>query len=298
MLIMRDALRQNHPRPTMIRRKIPLLLIALAALFAGCAENRTIVNNLEERDANEIVVFLASRGINATKVTAPAAETGGAKALLFNIAVPEDKTLDAMALLNSNGLPRRRAETLLQLFAKKGLMTSDREETIRYQAGVEDQLKNIICKIDGVLDAEVQISFPKTENIIGAETTPPKIKAAVYVKHQGVFDNPNNHLETKIKRLLAGSIENLEFDNISVIADRSRLAEAGIQDKTELFQDREDQFIRIWSITISKASAARFRSLFFLLIALILGVGGAAGFLIYKFYPQLIKKPERKEKEE
>ena len=42
-------------------------------------------------------------------------------------------------------------------------MSSDKEENIRYQAGLEEELKNIIRKIDGVLDADVQISFPSTE---------------------------------------------------------------------------------------------------------------------------------------
>ena len=127
--------------------------------------------------------------------------------------------------------------------------------------------------------------------MITAETAPQKIKAAVYIKHQGVFDDPNNHLETKVKRLLAGSIENLDFDNISVITDKSRLTASLYQGDGELISPAiEEDYVRIWSIIMSRQSAKRFRLIFFSLIFVILAFGGTIGWLIYKFYPQLHKR--------
>ena len=113
-------------------------------------------------------------------------------------------------------------------------MSTDREETIRYNAGLAEQLRNTIRKIDGVLDADVQISFPPAETTPGAP--PQKTTAAVYVKHQGVLEDPNSHIETKIKRLLAGSINGLEYDNVSVISDRSRFADISLEPEQEADQ--------------------------------------------------------------
>ena len=283
---------------TFIKYILPIFILFLV----GCSENQSIVNQIDEREANEIVVFLASKGIEAQKIQASVQEAagGGAATILWNIAVAPDRAVEAMALLNQNGLPRIKGTTLLELFAKGGLMTSDKEETIRYQAGVEEELTNIIRKIDGVLDADVQISFPTSEELTpGGEKK--KIKAAVYVKHQGVFDDPNNHLETKVKRLLSGSIDGLDFENVSVVSDRARLANVKMgADKVLISgKPKEKNYVSIWSIIMTKGSLARFRMIFFFFICAIIVFAGTAGWLIYRFYPQLkAKKTAAKEEEQ
>lgn len=274
-------------------KKIILFLSAIF-LFIGCAENQSIVNYVDEREANEILVFLASHNIEAQKIKAEAQEQAGAGITnLWNIMVDPDHAIKALDLLNKQGLPRRKGTTLLELFAKEGLMSSDKEENIRYQAGQEEELKNIIRKIDGVLDAAVQISFPSEEALPGA--APKKTKAAVYIKHQGVFDDPNNHLETKVKRLLAGSIENLDFDDVSVISDKSAITDISLTpEKDEISKKaRGKEYVSIWSIIMTRGSSLRFRTIFFMLIGLVLLFGGISSWLIYKYYP-LIKK-EKKE---
>lgn len=274
-----------------------LLSVFLISIFlAGCESNTSIVNNVDEREANEIVVFLASKGIAAQKIQATSAEGAGAATTInWDIYVDKDKQVEAMAILNQNGLPRIKGTNLLQLFAKTGLMTSDKEETIRYQAGIEEELKNIIRKIDGVIDADVRISFPSAEaaaaGAAGTETT--KIKAAVYVKHQGILDDPNQHLDSKIKRLISASIENLNFEDVSVISDRSRFTDIKFPSESQLIGPKvlEREYVKIWSIIMTKSSAKKFRLIFFSMIFIIFIFGGAAGWLIYKFYPQI--KPKK-----
>ncbi|HEX2582609.1 MAG TPA: type III secretion inner membrane ring lipoprotein SctJ [Chlamydiales bacterium] len=265
-------------------------------LLAGCAANDSIVNNIDEREANEIVVYLASKGIAAQKiaVTAQAGATGPSNQ--FNISVAADQATDAMSLLNRVGLPRVQGTNLLTLFAKSGLMSTDREETIRYQAGLAEELKNTILKIDGVLDANVQISFPpEATGVPGAVI--PKTTAAVYIKHLGILEDPNMHLETKIKRLVSSSINGLAFEDVSVISDRSRLADIQLTMSGEPIGPRslQENYVSIWSIVMTKSSLARFRFLFFLLILLNLSFAAGLGWLVYKFYPELLKKKKPEE---
>ncbi len=271
-----------------------LFAVLLFSLFTSCGENQSIVNNVDEREANEIIVFLASKGISAQKIKAVSSGVGAGRQdqNVWNITVSPNNSVEAMALLNQVGLPRRKGTTLLELFAKQGLMTSDKEKTIRYQAGLEEELTNTIRKIDGVIDADVQISFPTTEELTTPTTAQKKIKAAVYVKHQGVLDDPNNHLEAKIKRLLAGSIDGLDFENVSVISDRSRFLDISVGGETELISPDKYQrdYVSIWSIIMTRDSSGKFRTIFFLLIFLIILFAGAIGFLIYKFYPYMMKK--------
>lgn len=264
-------------------------------LLAGCAGHQFIVNNIDERDANEIVVFLASKGIEAQKVAAPTSAVGGGGGPeLYSISVANEQATDAMALLNQYGLPRKMGTNLLTLFAKSGLVSSDREETIRYQAGLAEELQNTIRKIDGVLDANVQISFPPAEATAAPGAAPPKITAAVYVKHQGVLEDPNSHLEVKIKRLVSGSVNGLNFDDVSVISDRSRFADITLQPKGEAVGSKAlaQTYVSIWGVVLTKSSLARFRIIFFLFSFLLLIFAGLIGWMIYKFYPLMQKKEE------
>ena len=164
-------------------------------LLTGCETSNTIVSGIEEREANLIVVFLESKGIKAQKIKAVESSAMGGKETTpkFDIAVSEAQSIEAMAILNRNGLPRKQGTNLLDLFAKQGFMTSDKEETIRYQAGLAQQITNTILMIDGVIDATLQLSFPPEEAGVATETKKEPITAAVYVKHQGVYDDPNAH---------------------------------------------------------------------------------------------------------
>lgn len=271
-----------------MRRFAYFCFIIFSFLFlASCQENHSIVSNIDEKEANEIIVFLASEGIESQKIKSAAQEgaVGATSSAIWSIYVAPDKTIDAISLLNKQGYPRTKTTTLLKIFAKQGLMSTDKEESIRYQAGLEEELTGVIRKIEGILDASVQISFPQNEPPPGSP--PLKMKAAVYIKHQGVLDNPNNHLESKIKRLISSSVEGLALDDVTLISDKSEIATLRLRPDSDLIgaKARGKEYVSIWSIIMTKASAKRFRVIFFAFIALILVFGGLAGFLIYKLYP-------------
>jgi type III secretion protein J len=262
-----------------------LVFLSFLLLLASCESRRTIVNGLDEKEANEIVVFLSTRGINVNKVrSAEAAGPGGAQIPRFDISVKEDQATEAMSLLNQSGLPRRRGQSLLGLFANVGLVPSEMQDKIRYQAGLGEQIASTLRKIDGVLDAEVQISFPE-EDPLRPEAEKKPITASVYIKHSGVLDDPNAHLITKIKRLVAASITGLDFDNVTVIGDRARFSEfpSGVLTGTE----EERQYVTVWNIVVAQDSLFRFRLLFFTFTLLLLALLLSLIWLLWKLLPLL-----------
>ncbi len=283
-------------RPSIFRRflfliwTIPFLLL----LLPSCESNMVVFNDVEEREANEIVVFLASRNIAAHKVASSGGgPAGGANtAPLFNIVVPSTYATEAMALLNQNGLPRKKSTTLLELFAKQGLMSSASEETIRFQAGLAEEIAGMIRNIDGVIDADVQLAFPPAQSAIAVpgQAQAPRITASVYVKHQGILDDPNSHLMTKIKRLVAASVNGLDLNDVTVVADRSRFTDITLGAPAELLAAAPKEYVSIWSIVLNKESASRFRFLFFTLTFAFLVLALIGGWLVWKFYPILRRK--------
>ncbi len=279
-----------------MNRFFSLLFSFLALLLlTSCESNMSIVTNIDEKEANEIIVYLASKGIAAQKVQGATSELTSANApTLYNIMVSSERSVDAMSILNKVGLPRRMGTNLLELFAKSGLMSSDREETIRYQAGLAEELQNTIRKIDGVIDADVQISFPSSETAGLPGAIQPKVTAAVYVKHQGVLDDPNNHMEIKIKRLMSASVSNLDYDNVTVISDRSRFTDVNLSLSGEPVGNSmlDQTYVSIWGLVLTKSSLLRFRILFFSFLILISLLLGAIGWGLYTFYPLWRKRKE------
>lgn len=264
-----------------------LLLVTLfLSLMTSCESRKIIVNGLDEREANEILVFLSNKNVDAVKVQNVAAAGGGgggSKIVLWDISVDSNQALDAMAYLNQAGLPRRRSQNLLNIFTGAGLVPSEMEQKIRYQAGLAEQIASTIRKIDGILDAEVQISFPEEDPLNPAEKKQ-KITASVYVKHNGVLDDPNSHLTTKIKRLVAASVPGLDYDNVTIIGERARFSDfpMGISPSVS---EEEKHYVNIWSLIIAKESVTRFRLIFFTFTILILLLAISLIWLGWKMYP-------------
>lgn len=279
-----STMNQNLFRPLLRFLHYAFIFCLIIPLLTSCANPKTIVNGLDEREANEILVFLASKGINAEKAESKGAGGGGgSKEIKWDIVVKEEEANQAMAILNQSGLPRRRSQNLLGIFSNVGLVPSAMEQQIRYQAGLAEQVASTIRKIDGILDAEVQISFPK-EDPLNPEKKTGKITASVYVKHNGVLDDPNSYLITRIKRLVEASVTGLTFDNVTVIPDRARFNElpSGILGVPE-----EKNFINVWGLIIGKESLTTFRIVFFsFLIATVLLLLSLI-WLIWKIFPVL-----------
>lgn len=272
-------------------RKFLLCMSAFFLCLTGCVKNTVVVNDIEEREANEIVVFLISRGITAHKVNAKATGIGDNGPPMYSIEVNKKDMTQAMAILNQNGLPRKKGTNLLELFAKQGLMTTEKEETIRYQAGLEQQIANTIRKIDGVIDADVRLSFPPDVNSVTSATpvSSQKVTAAVYVKHQGIMDDPNSHLVPKIKRLVSGSVNGLDINDVTVISDRSRFSDISFT-ATETALNQPKDYTSIWSIVVANQSLLPFRLLFSTLIAINILLLALLCWILWKCYPILMEQ--------
>ncbi|WP_068470715.1 type III secretion system inner membrane ring lipoprotein SctJ [Candidatus Protochlamydia phocaeensis] len=262
-----------------------MTLFVIMGLLTGCESRKIIVNGLDEKEANEILVYLATKNIDAVKVQAAGGDAGGGgKAVLWNISVEASQANEAMALLNQVGLPRRKGQSLLGIFANTSLVPSGMQEKVRYQAGLAEQIASTIRKIDGILDADVQISFPE-EDPLNPGANKQKITASVYVKHNGILDDPNAHLVTRIKRLVAGSINGLDYDNVTVIGDRARYGDTlGL---SMPLSEEEKQYVNVWSLIIAKESLTRFRIIFFSFTLSLVILLLALTWLLWKFLPIL-----------
>ena len=110
------------------------------------------------------------------------------------------------------------------------------------------------------------------------------------MKHQGILDDPNSHLIIKIKRLVAGSVNGLDVNDVTVISDRSRFTDITLNAIPEESTPSAKEYVSIWSIVMSKSSASRFRFIFFFLSFFVILLAVVSGWIIWKFYPMLKRK--------
>ncbi|WP_080121561.1 type III secretion system inner membrane ring lipoprotein SctJ [Chlamydia suis] len=285
------------------------LFFIFALLCCSACDSRSIITHgLSGREANEIVVLLVSKGVSAQKIPQAASSTGGgASEQLWDISVPAAQITEALAILNQAGLPRMKGTSLLDLFAKQGLVPSEMQEKIRYQEGLSEQMATTIRKMDGIVDASVQISFSPEEDQL-------PLTASVYIKHRGVLDNPNSIMVSKIKRLVASAVPGLCPENVSVVSDRASYSDITINGPWGLSD--EIDYVSVWGIILAKNSLTKFRLVFYFLIlllfvlscgllwviwkthTLIAALGGTKGFFNPAPYSQLAftqNKPAAKE---
>lgn len=265
--------------------KTLFLICLIIPLITSCTSKKIIINGLDEKEANEILVFLSGKGIEANKVAAEGGGGGGGKKeALWDIQVKSEQASEALYLLNQYGLPRKKGQSLLGIFKEgSGLVPSEMQEKVKYQAGIAEQIANTLRKIDGVLDAEVQLSFPEEDPLNLIKNKQP-ITASVFIKHNGVLDDPNSHLESKIKRLVAASVTGLDYDNVTVVGTRARMSDFGTAQNVG---EEEKPFVNVWSIIIAKESVTTFRIIFFTFILVLLMLTLMLIWMCWKLVPVL-----------
>lgn len=236
--------------------RIRVIFGVLASLFLLSACQTEIYTNLSEKEANEMLAALIESGIDAEK-----ASIGDE---FFSIAVANESVGDALAVLNEQGLPQSSRQSIGQVFAKSGIVSSPFEERVRYIYALGEEVAQTLQQIDGVLVARVHVVMPEAPEL-GQEAKPSS--AAVFIKQKVGFDL--DFLVPQIRRLVANSIEGVKYEEVSVV-----LVEAQPQTQSETARE-SDTVEPLPGLVIAKGSSGAFWS--WLVAGLLVLVGLVAG---------------------
>lgn len=188
-----------------------------AALFLACllfltACKTEIYSAMPEREANEMMGVLLDGGVQAAKISGKEG---------FSLSVDASEVQRALEILSANGLPRSKRETIGQVFAKSGIVSSPFEDRVRYVYALSEEVAQTLQEIDGVLVARVHIVMPEAPAL--GEVAKPS-SSAVFIRTREGYDL--EYLTPQIRRLVANSIEGLTFDAVTVVLVESRPAVA------------------------------------------------------------------------
>ncbi len=198
----------------MKRARQAVLLLVL--LLTGCGYE-TLYEDLDERQANEMLALLLGEGLAARK-------DGGSGR--WQLQTRRRDVPAAIGLLSAEGYPRERFDSLGDVFRKEGFVSSPLEERARLLHALSQELSRTMSAIDGVIAARVHLAIPE-RSVIGAATSPSS--ASIFIKHRPGADVAAQ--AASLKALAVNSIEGLRYDNVTVTffaaAPRQRRAAAG-----------------------------------------------------------------------
>lgn len=181
--------------------------LALALTLSGCSKQQ-LYTDLRERDANEMIAALQSANIGAAKVSQ------GKQ--LWTVEVQQGEFARAVAVLRNEGLPKPQFDTLGSVFKKGGFGDNATDAHARYVHARQQELTSALHKIDGVVDASVELSIPEQDRLL---ENPAQPSASVLVKYQ-----PGSNIQGRaadIKSLVASGIEGLSYDRVNVVMFRA-----------------------------------------------------------------------------
>jgi type III secretion protein J len=247
-------LRSSLPRWT---QRALVLLVAL--LLSACEAE--LYNNLDQRQANEMIATLQQRGIPAQRV----AVKGGQ----YTVVVDKGRFADAIATLKEAGLPKQEFQNMGQVFKKDGLVSSPMQERAQMIFALSQELSRTVSEIDGVLSARVHLVLPENDPL-RQQLVPSS--ASVFIRHRS--NMPVNNLVPQVKMLVANGVAGLSYDKVSVV-----LVPVDAQ-KENKGQDLE--MVSFFGLWMQRDNLAQAMWMFFGLVALVILLAGALGFVFFR----------------
>jgi type III secretion protein J len=235
-------------------------LVLLAALLLSACEAE-LYNNLDQRQANEMVATLQQRGIPAQRM----AVKGGQ----YTVVVDKGRFADAINILKEAGLPKQEFQSMGQVFKKDGLISSPTQERAQMIFALSQELSRTVSEIDGVLSARVHLVLPENDPL-RQQLVPSS--ASVFIRHRS--STPVGNLVPQVKMLVANGVAGLSYDKVSVV-----LVPVEAQ---KPIQGQDLEMVSFFGMWIQRDNLTQAWIMFFGLVVLVFLLAGALGFVLFR----------------
>jgi len=168
--------------------------------FAGRPDWRVLFSGLDGKDVQQVSQELAAAGI-PYETTADGA----------GVQVPADMLDKARMEVAAKGMPQT-GRLGFELFDKPNWVGSEFDERVNYQRALEGELEHTIGTLGVVKSARVHLVLPQASLFAAEEKV---AKASVVLKLKRASVDPEQ--ADAIRSLVAGSVENLSVDNVTLV---------------------------------------------------------------------------------
>ncbi|WP_215825343.1 type III secretion system inner membrane ring lipoprotein SctJ [Xanthomonas phaseoli] len=183
-----------------------MLFLTSVLALSGC-HNRSLLSGLTESQVNGVVAVLQRHGVTAIK--------SGVGKGVFEVNVSRADFPAAVDLVRRYNLPEPPDLQISQAFPSDSLISTPLAEHSRLISYIEQRLSSNLSALDHVVRARVNVSYPLTEDVDG----PQHMHVAVLVVYSGELDKDT--LISEVKRYVKNSFDQIDYDDISVLAEQS-----------------------------------------------------------------------------
>jgi type III secretion protein J len=241
-------------------RWVQRALVLLVALLLSACEAE-LYNNLDQRQANEMIATLQQRGIAAQRVPVKGGQ--------YTVVVDKGRFAESIAVLKEAGLPKQEFQNMGQVFKKDGLVSSPMQERAQMIFALSQELSRTVSEIDGVLSARVHLVLPENDPL-RQQLVPSS--ASVFIRHRG--NMPVGNLVPQVKMLVANGVAGLSYDKVSVVLVPV--------DAQKASQGQDLEMVSFFGVWMQRDNLAQAMWMFFGLLALVVLLAGALGFVILR----------------
>ncbi len=216
--------------------------LALAA--AGCTTE--LASDLDERQADEIVLALDEAGIGARKERANGVDGS------FSVSVIREDLAPALGVLHDRELPREAPVGMESLLADRGLVPSASDEQARRAAATAGELSRSLESIGGVERARVHLALPEPGSRL-LDDAPAPARASVLLEVASIDDTAIDDTaidDTAVRALVSGAVNELAPGDVAVVRIPARGAARS-----------EPRLVTIGPIAVTRGSADLLKAL-------------------------------------
>ena len=181
-------------------------IVAGMVWYAGRTDWRVLFSGLDAKDTQQIAQELSAAGIPYQMT-----EDGS------GVEVGADQVEKARMEVATKGMPQS-GRMGFELFDKPNWVGSEFDEKVNYQRALEGELERTIRTLAVVRSARVHIVLPK-DSLFGGGEQAAKASVVLHLRRSMI---PPEQVEA-IRSLVAGAVENLSTDNVTLVDADGRL---------------------------------------------------------------------------
>ncbi len=243
--------------------KIGFLLL----LFLVACQEAILLQDLDQKNANDVLVVLSKNGIQAQKEAVLKQQ-----ATSWTIKVSAEDEQKAREILVASNLPRQKELGLSGICKEAGLIPTPKTEKCREMLALKGEIINSLQSVPGVISADIVINMPDKQDFPD-ENTPQQRPTASVVLQVGDMPDPESFPESKIQQFVANAVTGMDMRDVVVMV--SRLAPIvplekkalGIEDEASepaLGEEDNDEavdanLVSVGGIEMNEESAGKFK---------------------------------------
>jgi flagellar M-ring protein FliF len=205
-LFVRLPLAQKIALPALLAGSMGLIIFV--SNWASRPEYRVLFSGLDDADAGSVVEYLKDH-----KIGYKLSNDGSTVEI-----TPPSMVHDIRLELSSAGLPNGKSKGF-ELFDRQSIGATSMTEWVNQQRAIQGELERTIQAIEAIKTARVHITVPKKSEFVKRDVMP---TAAVLIKLKAAMELTPAQVKG-IAHLVAGSVERLTPENVSIMDSRGNL---------------------------------------------------------------------------